>query len=153
MVAIGVMLSYFINCKSRHLLWCIAADMILVVGVSLHIHTGPEVWRIPLGFQLVPAGIMSFGLLTVKESPRWLASKGRIQEAIDNLSYMRKLPADDERVVNEIAEIEAAIEEERAARQGLGLREAFLGKGNFIRFVIAIVIFILQQWSGQNSVN
>ena len=49
-------------------------------------------------------------------------------------------------------QIEAAIAEERDARKGLGLREAFLGKGNLIRFVIAIVIFILQQWSGQNSV-
>ena len=42
---------------------------------------------------------------------------------------------------------------ERAARKGLGIREAFFGKGNFIRFVIAVVIFILQQWGGQNSVN
>lgn len=51
-----------------------------------------------------------------------------------------------------MAEIEAAINEEREARQGLGIREAFFGKGNFIRFVIAFVIFLLQQWSGQNSV-
>ncbi|KAG5219901.1 substrate transporter [Salix suchowensis] len=42
--------------------------------------------------------------------------------------------------------------EEREARQGLGLKEAFLGKGNLIRFVIAFVIFLLQQWAGQNSV-
>ena len=55
-------------------------------------------------------------------------------------------------MIAELAEIEAAIEEERAARKGLGLREAFLGKGNFVRFVIAFVIFLLQQWSGQNSV-
>jgi len=34
----------------------------------------------------------------------------------------------------------------------LGWKEAFFGKGNFIRFVIAFVIFLLQQWSGQNSV-
>ena len=123
------------------------------MGVSLHITSGANVWRIPFGFQLVPAGIMAFGLLSVKESPRWLASKGRIEEAIKNLSYMRKLNQDDERVLNEMAEIEAAIEEERAARQGLGLREAFFGKGNWPRFLIAIVIFIFQQWCGQNSVN
>lgn len=51
-----------------------------------------------------------------------------------------------------MAEILAAIKEERDARQGLGLKEAFLGKGNSIRFVIAFVIFLLQQWAGQNSV-
>ena len=51
------------------------------------------------------------------------------------------------------AEIEAAIAEEREARRGLGWREAFFGKGNFVRFVIAFVIFFLQQWAGQNSVS
>ncbi|KAI0363814.1 general substrate transporter [Pilatotrama ljubarskyi] len=136
MVAIGVMISYFIN-----------------LGISLHIKEGAGVWRIPFGFQLVPAGIMAFGLLTVRESPRWLASKGRIDSAINNLAYMRRLSPDDERIRSEMAEIEAAIEEEREARKGLGLREAFFGKGNFIRFVIAVVIFLLQQWGGQNSVN
>ena len=51
-----------------------------------------------------------------------------------------------------MAEIEAAIIEEQAARQGLGLKNAFLGKGNLIRFIIAFVIFFFQQWAGQNSV-
>ncbi|KIP07751.1 hypothetical protein PHLGIDRAFT_105227 [Phlebiopsis gigantea 11061_1 CR5-6] len=141
MVAVGVMLSYWIN-----------------LGVSLHIKTGFNVWRIPLGIQLVPAGMMAIGLLTVKESPRWLASKGRDDEALRNLAYLRRLPLDHngnyhEAVLHEYAEIEAAIKEEQAARQGLGLKEAFLGKGNWIRFVIAIVIFCMQQWCGQNSVN
>jgi hypothetical protein len=59
---------------------------------------------------------------------------------------------DSDNVVHEMAEIEAVVKEEQEARQGLGWKEAFFGKGNFIRFVIAFVIFLLQQWSGQNSV-
>jgi hypothetical protein len=55
--------------------------------------------------------------------------------------------------MHEMAEIEAAIFEEREARKGLGLKEAFFGKGNFVRFFIAFFIFLLQQWAGQNSVN
>ena len=129
------------------------ANYAVIVGISLHVESGFAVWRIPLGFQLVPAGIMAFGLLTVPESPRWLASNGRNEEAIQNLAYLRRLPIDDDFVRHEMAEIEAAITEEREARKGLGLKEAFFGKGNSIRFVIAIVIFLLQQWSGQNSVN
>ncbi|KIY72272.1 general substrate transporter [Cylindrobasidium torrendii FP15055 ss-10] len=139
MVATGVMLSYFIN-----------------YGIGIHV-TDPDhaakVWQIPFGFQLVPAGIMTLGLFTVKESPRWLASVDRHEEALNSLAYLRKRSIHDESVLHELAEIEAAIAEEREARNGLGLKEAFFGKGNFIRFVIAFVIFLLQQWSGQNSVN
>ncbi|KAJ7148559.1 general substrate transporter [Mycena crocata] len=135
-VAIGVMMSYWVN-----------------YGIGIHIKPGPKVWQIPFGIQLIPAGIMCLGLLTVKESPRWLASVGRVEEAIRNLAYLRKEPESSEGVIHEMAEIEAAIQEEREARQGLGVREAFLGKGNWPRFLIAFVIFLLQQWSGQNSVN
>lgn len=110
------------------------------------------VWRLPFGFQLVPLGIMLFGLLTVKESPRWLASVNRKDQALNNLAYYRKRSVDDPIVLAELAEIEEAIAEEREARAGLGVKEAFLGKGNWIRFVIAVLIFALQQWSGQNSV-
>jgi len=51
-----------------------------------------------------------------------------------------------------MAEIDAVIEEERVARRGLGIKEAFFGKGNFVRFLIAFFIFFLQQFCGQNSV-
>ncbi|KAF8825477.1 hypothetical protein HHX47_DHR6000274 [Lentinula edodes] len=87
-----------------------------------------------------------------EESPRYLASIGRNEEAIDNLAYLRRSPADSESVALEMAEIQAAIQEERLARVSLGWREAFFGKGNAIRFLIAFMIFLLQQWSGQNSV-
>ncbi|KAI6014340.1 general substrate transporter [Pisolithus marmoratus] len=136
MVALGGMVSYFVN-----------------LGVGLHLADSAMVWRVPFGLQLVPAGLMCLGLLTVKESPRWLASKGRVREAIGNLAYLRKEQPDSPVVQLEMAEIEAAIQEEQEARKGLGVREAFFGDGNFIRFVIAFAIFVLQQWSGQNSVS
>ncbi|CAK5267937.1 unnamed protein product [Mycena citricolor] len=135
-VAFGVMMSYWVN-----------------YGIALHVKPGPKLWRIPFGIQLIPAGVMLLGLLTVRESPRYLASVGRTQEALDNLAYLRREPPTADGVIHEMAEIEAAIQEERDARRELGLKEAFLGKGNWIRFVIAIVIFLLQQWSGQNAVN
>jgi sugar porter (SP) family MFS transporter len=136
MVAIGVLISYFLN-----------------YGIAEHLsNKGAIVWRLPFGFQIVPNAIMLFGLFTVKESPRWLVSKDRNEEALKNLAYLRKRSTEDPEVIEELAEIQAALAEEREARAGLGLKEAFLGKGNFIRFVIAFTIFVLQQWSGQNSV-
>ncbi|KAJ8517613.1 hypothetical protein ONZ45_g5224 [Pleurotus djamor] len=135
MVVTGVMLSYFIN-----------------YGIGVHIPRGEQIWKIPFGVQLIPSGLMCLGLLTVKESPRWLASVGRTKEALKNLAYLRKGTIENPDVLHEMAEIEATIEEERVAREGLGVKEAFLGKGNFIRFVIAFVVFLGQQLTGQNSI-
>jgi len=136
-VAVGVMISYFIN-----------------YGINLNpkLANSAAVWQLPFGFQLAPAGLMLFGLFTVKESPRYLASRNRSEEALANLAYLRRLPPTDDAVIHELAEIESAIAEEREARAGLGWREAFFGKGNFVRFLIAFFIFFLQQWGGQNSV-
>jgi sugar porter (SP) family MFS transporter len=138
MVAIGIMISYYINYG---------------ISLSKKLSSGPTVWKIPFGFQLVPAGIMFFGLLTVKESPRWLVSVGRIPEAQRNLAYYRKQPADSLEVKHELAEIEAAVFEEMEARSRVGLKQAFLGKGNWIRFVITFFLFLFQQWGGQNAVS
>lgn len=78
--------------------------------------------------------------------------KGRESEALRNLAFLRHRQPTDDAIIEELAEIEAAVGEECEARAGLGWREAFFGPGNFIRFVIAFVIFLLQQFSGQNSV-
>jgi len=41
----------------------------------------PHGWRYMLGLAAVPSVVMLFGFLILPESPRWLASKGRYQEA------------------------------------------------------------------------
>ncbi|KAG6893050.1 hypothetical protein C0993_002157, partial [Termitomyces sp. T159_Od127] len=86
------------------------------------------------------------------ELPQWLASVDRQEEAITTLAYLRKDSVTSQAVIEEMYKIQAAIEEEREACEGLRWKEAFLGKGNFIHFVIAFIIFLLQQWAGQNSV-
>lgn len=88
----------------------------------------------------------------MKESPRWLASVGRHDEALQNLAYFRKTSTSTKEVIHEMAEINTAIEVERVTHQNFGLIEAFLEKGSLIRFCIAFWIFLLQQWTGQNSI-
>ncbi|KIM63125.1 hypothetical protein SCLCIDRAFT_118245 [Scleroderma citrinum Foug A] len=133
MISIGAMVAYFVN-----------------LGVGLHLANSENIWRVPFGLQLVPAGLMFIGLFAVKESPRWLASKGRIQEAISNLAYFRKEPRDSPEIRREMAEIEATVQGEHVARKNVW--EEFFGRGKFIRFVIAVVIFFLREWCGEFSV-
>lgn len=110
-VAAGVTLSYFTN-----------------YGIGAHIPTGPMIWRIAFGLQLIPCGLMALGLPFATESPRWLARKGRSAEALRALAFLRRRTEDDEEVVAELAEIEATVREEVESRAGF--RQAVAEKGN-----------------------
>lgn len=106
---------------------------------------GDVQWRVPVGFQLVPVGLMMFVIPFMKESPRWLATKHRNDEALKSLAWIRKTPMDDPDTLAEYNEIVASVEEEEAVVGGRTWREAF-APGNRIRFFIAFIIFTAQQW-------
>lgn len=138
-------------------------QVIVVTGVAVsywitygvqHINParGAIQWRIPVGFQLVPVGIMCCVLPFMRESPRWLATKHRNDEALRNLAWIRKTSEEDVHTRAEFDEIVVSIAEEENATGGRSWKEVFL-PGNRIRFFIAFAIFTLQQWSGQNSIN
>lgn len=133
-LASGVMISYWIP-----------------YGVSVNVPASTLQWRIPIAFQLVPAGFMFICLIFVKESPRWLALRGREQEALVNLCWLRKAAPNDPDLVEEYAEIMAAIQEEKDNKAGSPYRE-MLKKGQWPRLLIAVSMMFLTQWSGQNTI-
>lgn len=120
-------------------------------GISLRVPQGTKQWRIPVGIQLIPGGLMLIGLFFLKESPRWLMKQDRYEEALHSLAYIRNEHEGSESVQKEIAEIKASIEEEVAATQGLTWREC-LQKSNRNRLLIAFVLMFWQQFSGTNSI-
>ncbi|KAL6815298.1 general substrate transporter [Trichoderma sp. SZMC 28013] len=120
-------------------------------GVSLHIKQSTKQWRVPVGLQLVPGGLMLCGLIFLKESPRWLMKKQRQEEALRSLAYIRNESPDSMDVQKEMAEIRASIEEEMALTEGVTWKET-LKKGNWNRFALAFGIMFWQQFSGTNSI-
>ncbi|KAK2768711.1 hypothetical protein FQN54_000567 [Arachnomyces sp. PD_36] len=123
----------------------------LSYGVSLNIAPSTKQWRIPVGFQIVPGGIMLIGLFFLKESPRWLVKQGRFDEATTSLSYMRNEEPGNPEVQRELAEIRASIDDELAATEGVSWKEVLL-PGNRVRFINGFVIMFWQQFSGTNSI-
>jgi MFS family permease len=57
--------------------------------------SGEWSWRLPFLLQMVLALVLDAGLYWLPFSPRWLMSKGRSDEALQSLTKLRKLPADD----------------------------------------------------------
>jgi len=66
-------------------------------------------WRLPFLLQILPGLILGGGIFFLPFSPRWLASKGRDEEALANLARLRSLPPSDHRVQLEYFDILAEV--------------------------------------------
>ncbi|KAK1811626.1 hypothetical protein LTR12_014014 [Friedmanniomyces endolithicus] len=113
-------------------------------------------WIIPFAVQLIPAGLLFGGSLFLRESPRWLIANNKREKAIKNLSWIRNLHPDDLYIVEEIAFIDAAIEEQ-AATIGMGFWKPFkaVGQSHRVqwRFFLGGMLFLWQNGSGINAIN
>ncbi|KAI1076713.1 general substrate transporter [Whalleya microplaca] len=111
-------------------------------------NTEPAQWQIPIGLQLAPAALLGLGMLTVKESTRWLTKKGRHEEAWESLQWIR---ADSSQAtVDEMEEIRFGVEAETLATEGFQLKE-LLQRENFKRVLAAFAIFTAQQATGATA--
>ena len=117
-------------------------------GVQNHITSSTKQWQIPIGLQLVPGGILGLGMLLVKESVRWLAMKGRNDEALQSLIWVRG--GDSQEVRTEFAEIQAGLEEEFRATEGVTWKELLLPANRFRVFVV-ITMQLGVQLTGNTS--
>ena len=60
----------------------------------------------------IPSAIQFFGFMFMPESPRWLVSKGKIEEA---KKVLFKIRAQDEYPEQELREIQIAVDEEKVS--------------------------------------
>ena len=113
-------------------------------------------WLIPFAVQLIPAGLLFLGAFWIRESPRWLLSKNKRERAMRNLCWIRQLSSDDIYLVEEIAFLDAALEEQNAA-VGNGFWTPFKtvirSRKTQWRFVLGGLLFMWQNGSGINAIN
>lgn len=124
-------------------------------GVNRNLPVSTQQWIIPFALQLIPGGILFFGMLLCRETPRWLAKSGQWEKALGNLAYIRNLPADHEYVAFEIHEMRAQLEHE-SKWEGDGntfLRQVKeLGmKGVRNRLAIGMCMMMCQNLTGING--
>lgn len=97
-----------------------------------------------MGIQMVPGGLLFIGMLFQKESPRYLITHDRHDEAVTNLTYIRQLPADHPFVASELAEITESVLAERRAVAGASvfslIKEIAVVPSNRRRYLLAIIL-------------
>ncbi|OQV08498.1 hypothetical protein CLAIMM_12761 [Cladophialophora immunda] len=100
-------------------------------GVAKNIPKSSKQWRIPLGVQLVPGGILL--------------------EAVASLAHIRCDSPDGVEVMSELAEIKASIAEEEELSEGVTWKEC-LQPNMRKRFMIIFFLMLCQQFTGTNSI-
>lgn len=106
----------------------------------------PGVWRYMLAVCAVPAIVLFIGMLRMPESPRWLISKGRSDEALNVLMQVRS----EDRARAEMAEVAHLAEVEKVSQTG-GFADLAVP---WVRRIMlsALIIAVAQQFTGINSV-
>ena len=136
------------GCLQWMFTWGVLTSYWVDYGVKKGLSPIPAQWQIPLGLQMVPAGILGLGLFTQKESIRWLVKKGREEDAWKALSWLR---ADDSpRVRAEFEEIVQGIHHESHVMEGFKVRELW-EPANRTRVFIAFNICAAQQFTGATA--
>ena len=125
-------------------------------------------WRLPFLIQMIPGFILGAGIMFLPFSPRWLSSKGRDDEALQNLSRLRGLPTTDSRVQLEWYEIraEVAFQKEVSAERHPHLQQNTrtnrwrleavswadcFRKGCWKRTLVGVGLMFFQQFVGINA--
>ena len=115
---------------------------ILVAYIVNALLAASEAWRTMLGLAVVPSLILLVGMYFMPETPRWLVSRGRDEDAREVLRQTR----DDEAVEREMREIKNVEGDEEG-----GLREL---RAPWVRpaLVVAIGLAVFQQIIGINTI-
>ena len=101
-------------------------------------------WRWMLGVIAIPAVILFIGVLFLPNSPRWLASHGRFNEAQRVLDRLRNTS---EQAKQELDDIRESL---KVKQHGWSL---FRNNGNFRRAVwLGMLLQLMQQFTGMNVV-
>jgi len=123
-VVLGILLAYFSN---------------YLIGLR---HLGASEWRWELGIAALPAALFFIMLFTIPRSPRWLAKKGRVDEARAVLQM-----TGDENYEHDLQDIVASIsiEQKQAAEKLFTRKYAF-------PIFLAVSIGMFNQLSGINAI-
>ncbi|KAJ3843839.1 general substrate transporter [Lentinula raphanica] len=124
----------------------------ITYGTSAGLKGTQAEWRVPLGIQIVPALPLFAFILLLPESPRWLAEKGRLDEATKTLA---KLHAhgniNDPFVVSQMEDIKAEIQRAREIGSA-SWSELITDSSNLRRVSLGYILQFSVQMTGVSAI-
>ncbi|SCU98002.1 LADA_0H09912g1_1 [Lachancea dasiensis] len=126
-------------------------------GISQHVPAGNKQWIIPVGVQLIPAGLFLIGSFVMVESPRWLFQQNRDEEAIKSLCFLRHLPVENGYMIWEINSIRDSVAAQNA-QIGSGMmdpaKEVFIRNRKYARrLIVSSILLVIPNFMGIQSIN
>ncbi|KAH7118328.1 sugar transporter [Dactylonectria macrodidyma] len=111
-------------------------------------------WRLPVMLQILLPIVALPGFIMAPESPRWLISVGKVQQAGDILAKHhtggdRQHPL----VTYQMVEIETTINAEKEGNSSASYLDMVKTKGNRHRLFISITLGVFAQWCGNGVVS
>jgi hypothetical protein len=104
-------------------------------------------WRIPSLLQFLVPFLALPGLIMAPQSPRWLVSMDRTEEARQVLTKWHGGDDADSQLVNyEMIEITTTIQQEKNATSSASYAEMFKTPGNRHRLFISVTLGFFGQW-------
>lgn len=111
-------------------------------------------WRIPSALQGLSSFIQILGCFAIVESPRWLLSKDRDDEARDIITkYLANGDPNDPLVAIEMAEIREALRIDREVSHNNSYMSFLSTAGNRKRLLILVLVGFFSQWSGNGLIS
>jgi MFS family permease len=110
-------------------------------------------WRVPTLVQIAIPIVCLPGLLIAPESPRYLVSMDRIEEARQVLIKHHNGGVHDALIDYELEEIITTLRMEKESTGNTGWADMFRTKGNRHRTLISISLGIFGQWNGVGVVS
>ncbi|PFH46569.1 hypothetical protein AMATHDRAFT_154518 [Amanita thiersii Skay4041] len=129
---------------------CYFIGSIVAAGVTLGTFSMKSNWgwRLPSLLQVTPSALQILFIFFIPESPRWLISKGRGDEAYAILvKYHAEGDQHSEFAKAEYVQIEKTIELEKETAK-IGWRELVATPGMRMRLLIGSCLGLFTQWSG-----
>ena len=128
----------------------ITFGILLAGALNVALQHWDEGWRISYGGNVVFSIMLLIMMFFMPESPRWLMSKGREEEATAALHATRF----EDEVEPELYMIRQAIEEERALEESEGTWMDLVSNKELMSYRTAVGFFVqfLQQFTGINAV-